>query len=1616
MAAETFVIAVDASAARRELKAFETAAKSTADALAKLASAGSGGFADLSRQIASSASGFEKLKSLAGISSIAKELSSVSKALGSVKAPTVQTISTITQLTRALQQFRNVTIPRGLANDLSVMSKGLSSLQIPNAETIRRLPGLFTELAKLSNVRINAQTGANLKFLGDGLRSVGSVPVSNIQRLPVAFDALGKLKIDGDRATALKGLGETLRGLSDFRAPSAAAVNNLQRMLMVLSTADVGRIRATATAMHGLVLPAINARTLSPQPTRPAAPALSGTMTNSGAGTAATGLHQLESAANSARGAIGLLAGALGGLTLGKLTSDIFSAGRELMSFKLTMDAVASSSTEAGDHLRFLKDFANSTGTDLESALPAYQRLGAAMASLGYNAADTQRMFKGLSSALTVMHIGPRDSALAVRDIANAFAEGSLHARELRALATHIPSATADVLASAGVKGSELRGKFQEGGFDTDVLLKTADLWSAKFGSQIPAAMKSSTAQLNLLSNAWLEFRQSVFENGFDRGLSSFAQRLRDAFSTAGINDAAKQMGSAFETAFASMATGVNVIARHRDEFTALAVAIGGVTVASLGLRVITGIVNPLMNAATGAARLGAALLTLNVPFAVPLLAGAAALAVVVSQSSSAEDALSKIGKAADWVKDSFALFAAGSVPIVSAAFAQMEEDGKSLVNVFKEIVLYGGELKSWAANGFKQAPDWRAQYQKRREALDNMFTSSSSGSAAASGTATGEAFASRFTAILGKMGEVAGPALKGLMGGLSKDLLADFNAESAKTAKTIADTSHALQSQAQYSENAARQVERLRQRTEDLQPAQQKLYESLSPATKALKEYGEALETINGMKGRKDDAGKVIDASRIASLKQVLDAQTLAKVNPFASDMKGMTEQLELRAKYQGSGNKDTLEIELKVLEERNKLLEKGHTLTDAQADAYRNVLRASKELEQGGSNGFTQWANSVKSETESLNDNIKSTMGSLSDGLSKLITEGRGKFKNLGEAIRSTFAGILSGMAQRFIKAGIDNLMASAIKQFVGNDQSGIMSAIFGGKKIVNEALSGLSDKAVASMNVTAANVVINGGIGTVGTPAASAFTASGPASGAAMGGVSPQAVTGSANPALTGIGNGSASAFGTQTPASLLKGAGTALDPLTGLAKVVSGQTGTSIGYGSANAFGSGISPTTPGVVSLSLGNAGAPLGNITSGIDQFGKLTPLLAQPLHRISPLGSGSPLDAFGKQSPASLLESKTASDNLIRTGVAPTGITKPFVGGSNSPAAVEAYVRQAASARGINPDIAATVVSQESRFKFDAKKVDAIESSYGPMQLNAKNGLGVTALKQGINVRDPSTWRQQVDFGMDTVQRDGWRQWMGAKDRGIGRWDGIDRNFKRTSSLDTNPTGSIASQGNQLAQQMKPQFQQVGLELQKDLSQSIKQTAPDLTSNLTTAFKGGGQGAESELGGFASKIQETGSAAQSAEGGLGGLISKLGSLGGGGGGFGGLFGGGGDVLAGVFAEGGRVGEAVESVRAPASMWSGAPHFSEGGTTSLPGGGHPAVLHDSEAVVRLTRGREIPVELRQPVGGGDRDGGMSVTNNVLNLQAKDSDSFRRNAHQTMVAFQQMVGRAAARSG
>jgi hypothetical protein len=115
----------------------------------------------------------------------------------------------------------------------------------------------------------------------------------------------------------------------------------------------------------------------------------------------------------------------------------------------------------------------------------------------------------------------------------------------------------------------------------------------------------------------------------------------------------------------------------------------------------------------------------------------------------------------------------------------------------------------------------------------------------------------------------------------------------------------------------------------------------------------------------------------------------------------------------------------------------------------------------------------------------------------------------------------------------------------------------------------------------------------------------------------------------------------------------------------------------------------------------------------------------------------------------------------------------------------MEAYIRQEALARGINPDVAVRVARTEglarNTWQSNVRLAYGRERSYGPFQLHVapqgyRPGMGNDFANQtGLDPADPRNWQQGVSFALDNAKRGGWGPWFGAKKIGITGMMGID-------------------------------------------------------------------------------------------------------------------------------------------------------------------------------------------------------------------------------------------------
>jgi hypothetical protein len=135
--------------------------------------------------------------------------------------------------------------------------------------------------------------------------------------------------------------------------------------------------------------------------------------------------------------------------------------------------------------------------------------------------------------------------------------------------------------------------------------------------------------------------------------------------------------------------------------------------------------------------------------------------------------------------------------------------------------------------------------------------------------------------------------------------------------------------------------------------------------------------------------------------------------------------------------------------------------------------------------------------------------------------------------------------------------------------------------------------------------------------------------------------------------------------------------------------------------------------------------------------------------------------------------------------------------GAFTSQADKEAFIRSEAAKRGINPNTAMSVARSEGFNTF--KSSIPGEESYSAFQLHVTPGgrgghVGDQFRAQtGLDPSDKANERNAIVFALDDVKRTGWVHYHGAKNTGIGPWEGIDRSSGGSSSTtEVNINGPI--------------------------------------------------------------------------------------------------------------------------------------------------------------------------------------------------------------------------------
>lgn len=720
--------------------------------------------------------------------------------------------------------------------------------------------------------------------------------------------------------------------------------------------------------------------------------------------------------------------------------------------------------------------------------------------------------------------------------------------------------------------------------------------------------------------------------------------------------------------------------------------------------------------------------------------------------------------------------------------------------------------------------------------------------------------------------------------------------------------------------------------------------------------------------------------------------------------------------------------QLEMQVLRQVREIeAATGRALDPAQIAELRGLVQAIDTMNKGGSTGIQQWVNGTKSLRDALNDVEKNGINSLSDALTDLVTDGTADFQKLGKSLLREInrAIIQSMLADLFRSTGFMGGFSLAGLFGVGAGTSGQAPSMFGGM-FGGAAQPAPAVAAQGAPQAAASGFSIFTPFGAQGL-LGGALSRGGQSGGAGIFGAFGNVVRPQVPQASTVM----QQALPNITPSTTLPRAPQITPP--------SATTGPTMQAPIPQARPQDFSGAIPGAQLMQ-----APL-------PQARPVPPLAAND-------NAGDMMNQMMAQQQR--LTSFNAPVPTPRPQIPPPQVLQQPLSGAalqardmaNRPTEFMQQIYQRSRALGMN-DVQARMTAAQAAHESAVGRASGMSqlATRGNNLFGVKAGRGwqgetlnmrTREVVNGQNVMQDATWRKygSVDDAlrdrMQFMQRRYPQSWnarttdeaiSGLRTGQQGGYAtepehiyraGMNHRLARLGNPTYNPATTTpqsappAMPGNQMdamgaaqqqvseqyrqqmsqavtqnAQQLSSAGTQTAQQMQTSMQQAVQQTAQQIPQQVTPAVTGAITPGVQGVG----DIMQSTAQAQMGQGGFWQNIMGSGGFGGGGGFLSMLFGG--------FKTGGYSdGPAPQTYRASPAAFRNAPHFDKG-TARVGGrmGGTPAILHPNEAVIPLTGGRKVPVELGNDNQANDNRGGGTTI--IMNVQAKDADSFKRSEKQ-----------------
>lgn len=275
----------------------------------------------------------------------------------------------------------------------------------------------------------------------------------------------------------------------------------------------------------------------------------------------------------------------LGTLTFGSFISSVYQAGDALSQFRVSMEVATGSASGAMQEMDYVDEIAMRLGVNLQSARDNYSKFAISADIAGVSADKTQKIFESVSTAMSVLGKSTMDQNLAFMALEQMMSKGKVSSEELRRqLGERLPGAVSMMAEALGVGVDQLQDMLKAGEINSaDALPKFADVLLKRFAPGVEKAALRAGNNLQKLQTQITKFFEAVAESGVMDELAYQFRRLTDALKAGAADGAAQKFGEAF-TKMAEM--GGNAILWLVENFDKLGAVIKGLAIAAVISRV----------------------------------------------------------------------------------------------------------------------------------------------------------------------------------------------------------------------------------------------------------------------------------------------------------------------------------------------------------------------------------------------------------------------------------------------------------------------------------------------------------------------------------------------------------------------------------------------------------------------------------------------------------------------------------------------------------------------------------------------------------------------------------------------------------------------------------------------------------------------------------------------------------------------------------------------------------------------------------------------------------------------------------------------------------------------